>query len=175
MTDGFQELQRQLAAGDELAFAALYDRFGGAMYAVAMRLLGNTDEAEDAVQDVFVSLARRHSRLLQVQDFKAYLFASLRHSALKILRSRVRTMETDFAARASVGGEEAQGNEDLGRALQSLPPEQREIVAWKIDAGLTFEQIGRMLDISPNTVASRYRYALEKLREKLSRDYEHRT
>jgi len=61
----------------------------------------------------------------------------------------------------------AQRSADLEQALQSLPPEQREVIALKVDAGLTFAEIGVSLGISPNTAASRYRYALEKLRSAL--------
>jgi RNA polymerase sigma-70 factor (ECF subfamily) len=52
----------------------------------------------------------------------------------------------------------------LDRALASLPSEQRDVLALKLDAGLTFEEIAAALAMSPNTAASRYRYALEKLR-----------
>jgi DNA-directed RNA polymerase specialized sigma24 family protein len=55
-------------------------------------------------------------------------------------------------------------NESLAHALASLPPEQREAVGLEIDGGLTFAEIGAVAGISPNTAASRYRYALEKLR-----------
>jgi RNA polymerase sigma-70 factor (ECF subfamily) len=52
----------------------------------------------------------------------------------------------------------------LEQALRTLPPEQRELVALKIEGDLTFGEIAVVLGISPNTAASRYRYALEKLR-----------
>jgi RNA polymerase sigma-70 factor (ECF subfamily) len=51
--------------------------------------------------------------------------------------------------------------------MQSLPAEQREVISLKIDGDLTFAQIAAVFDISPNTAASRYRYALEKLRRML--------
>jgi len=53
------------------------------------------------------------------------------------------------------------------RALEALPAEQREVLALKVDGELTFEEIGGLLNVSPNTAASRYRYALEKLRDAL--------
>jgi RNA polymerase sigma-70 factor (ECF subfamily) len=55
----------------------------------------------------------------------------------------------------------------LERAVQALPPEQQELIALKIDGALTFAEIAAVLGISPNTAASRYRYALEKLRASL--------
>jgi RNA polymerase sigma-70 factor (ECF subfamily) len=55
----------------------------------------------------------------------------------------------------------------IERALAALPLEQREVIALKVDAGLTFAEIAEVTGVSPNTAASRYRYALEKLREHL--------
>jgi RNA polymerase sigma-70 factor (ECF subfamily) len=57
----------------------------------------------------------------------------------------------------------------LQRAVLALPDEQRELIALKLDGGLTFAEIASVLAISPNTAASRYRYALEKLRTSLQR------
>ena len=55
-------------------------------------------------------------------------------------------------------------DELLEQALPTLPDEQREVLALKIDGGLTFAEIGALLGVGLNTAASRYRYALEKLR-----------
>ena len=57
-------------------------------------------------------------------------------------------------------------------ALASLPAEQREIVILKLYHGMTFEEIGALVEISPNTAASRYRYGLEKLRKGFSKQEE---
>jgi RNA polymerase sigma-70 factor (ECF subfamily) len=62
---------------------------------------------------------------------------------------------------------ESAPRDDLDHALALLPDDQREVIALKIDGGLTFAQIADVLNISPNTAASRYRYALEKLRSVL--------
>lgn len=59
------------------------------------------------------------------------------------------------------------GAERLEGVLRDLPPEQREVVSLKVDGGLTFAEIAGVLDISANTAASRYRYALERLRAAL--------
>jgi RNA polymerase sigma-70 factor (ECF subfamily) len=56
----------------------------------------------------------------------------------------------------------------LARALAGLPEAQREVVALKIDGGLTFAQIAKVTNVSLNTAAGRYRYALDKLRAVLA-------
>ena len=61
---------------------------------------------------------------------------------------------------------------ELAEALAELPPEQRAVAHLKLWEGLTFGQIAAALDIPPNTAASRYRYALDKLRDRLRPLYE---
>jgi len=60
----------------------------------------------------------------------------------------------------------------LAAALAELPPEQRAVAHLKLWEGLTFEEIAAILELSPNTAASRYRYALDKLRGRLRPLYE---
>jgi len=162
-----------LAAGREDAFAAAYDRFAARLVAAAWGMLGNRADAEDAVQDVFVSMVRSRASLAQVEDLGAYLFASLRHAAARrwqrrsAQRSRGDAALAEAAAAPPAGGVAADRADRLDRALATLPREQREVVALKIDGGLTFAQIGAVLGVSPNTAASRYRYALGRLRTSL--------
>jgi RNA polymerase sigma-70 factor, ECF subfamily len=157
-----------LAAGDPAAYAALYARLARRLLRVAAAMLGDGPDAEDAVHDVFVALARGRELLRHVEDLDAYVFASLRHAiAARTDRRRLERRHWErlapIAAPASQKPESADPGE-LSAALAALPAEQREIVVMKIDGGLTFAQIAQMLAISPNTAASRYRYALEKLR-----------
>ena len=97
----------------------------------------------------------------------------MRHAAGRIAAQRAREPNNADPAVAEATCEEHPADaghphpERLERALRALPPEQREVIALKIDGELTFAQIARVLDISVNTAASRYRYALEKLRSTL--------
>ena len=76
-------LIQDLAAGQEAAFAVLYDRFAVSLFRVALAMLGSRPDAEDAVQEVFVSLVRSRNRLAGVRNLRAYLLASLRHTAIQ--------------------------------------------------------------------------------------------
>jgi RNA polymerase sigma-70 factor (ECF subfamily) len=174
-------LIRGLTEGRPDAFAALHDRFGGALFQVALAMLGSREDAEDAVQDVFVSLVRARQRLAVVENLRAYLFASLRHAALKLSARRKRppaspsppggtrgeSPDLSLIPAPEAGPAETDRSVRLEQALQRLPPAQRELVALKVDGGLTFAQIATLLGISANTAAGRYRYALEKLRDAL--------
>lgn len=163
-------LLADLAAGREDAFARLYDQFGARLYRAALGLVGRRDEAEDAVQEVFLALLRSRSRLAGVRDLAAYLFASLRRAVSRRVVTRLRGhahLEDAGGHPASEPAREDPRSEALRRALQMLSPEQREVITLKIDGELTFAQIAGVLEISANTAASRYRYALERLRELL--------
>jgi RNA polymerase sigma-70 factor, ECF subfamily len=173
---GTEPLLLGLAAGDERAFAALYDRFAARLYRVALRILGSREDAEDAVQEVFLATVRSHEKLAEVRDLTAYLFTSVRRAAGRAAVRRARVIPilplgADEAVApldqtASDGpGPDWQG---LQQAIGSLPDEQREVVALKVDGELTFAQIAQIVGVSLSTVASRYQYALRKLRLSLA-------
>ena len=165
-----QDLSRRLAEGDLTAIGEAYDRHAPALYRVLYAILGSSQDAEDALQEVFVRLAG--GRNGRIRDLKAYLHTAARHEAYGILRRRRReqivelqpletmeaneTVQADFQAFAE--------RSDLIELLQHLPPEQREIIALKVFEELTFAQIAAIVQASPNTVASRYRYGIERLR-----------
>src|SRR5262245_48110544 len=79
-----------LAEGRDDAYAALYDRFGTALFRVARAMLGSREEAEDAVQEVFLGLVRSRHTLSGVQNLRAYLFAALHHASAQRLAGRPR-------------------------------------------------------------------------------------
>ena len=162
-----------LAAGDERAFAAMYDRFGRRLYRAAWGMLGRREDAEDVVQDVLVAMVRSRRKLTHVRDLTAYLFTALRRAAARCAARRTRQpLNSQAAASEATANVDRPGGcsplcERLERSLRALPLEQREVIALKIDGELTFAEIGEVLGVSMNTAASRYRYALEKLRTAL--------
>ncbi len=163
-----------LAAGDERAYEALYDRFAVPLYRVALRILGSPEDAEDAVQDVFTAVARSRNRLGEVRDLAAYLFASLYRAADRCAARRARVLRARRAAAEVVPPPVQRPQPDdprrrwLQQAMRALPDAQRETLILKIDGGLTFAQIAEVMAVSAHTAASRYRYALTKLKTSLS-------
>jgi RNA polymerase sigma-70 factor, ECF subfamily len=163
-----------LAAGDERAFAVLYDRFAARMYRAALRMLGRPEDAEDAVQEVFLAVVRSRERLSDVRDLGAYLFAALHRAASRYSLQRMRTPQVSPTGTVdAVAPVERVASDNpywhrLQQAIWALPSEQREVVTLKIDGELTFAQIAQVVGVSINTVASRYHYALQKLRTSLA-------
>lgn len=144
-----------------------YRRYGTALVLFAAALTGERSRAQDAVHQVFIGLLESGS-LGDALDAKAYLFTCVRNAVLNDRKMRQRDValdpecvwfeppHRDFAAELN-----------LRRALWELPEDQREVTILHIWGELTFAQIGEVLSISANTAASRYRYALGKLREAL--------
>jgi RNA polymerase sigma-70 factor (ECF subfamily) len=161
------ELASMLAAGEPRAFAALYERLHRPLFRVAITMLSDRSAAEDAVHDLFVSLTRYRDRFSVARDLDAYVFACLRNSIhVTVLRrqSDRRALVKLAMSRERESAAPAIEDDELAAAMAMLPDQQREVVTLKVDAGLTFAQIGNVLGISMNTAASRYRYAMEKLR-----------
>jgi RNA polymerase sigma-70 factor (ECF subfamily) len=163
-----------LAEGHDEAFAQLYDRFGRDLFRVAWSLLRSRADAEDAVQDVFLGLVRSRHTLGRIENLRAYLFGALRHAVAR----RAARKDTSRPIREEPCEEagtqrplDPELSDWLDRALAELPPEQHEVLALKIDGELTFEEVGTVVGISPSTAASRYRYAIEKLRGLFSKEY----
>jgi RNA polymerase sigma-70 factor (ECF subfamily) len=172
---GADPLPANRAAGDRRAFAALYDRFAERLYRAAVGMLGRREDAEDTVQEVFMAVLKAQPRLNESQDLTAYLFTALRRAAGRCAARRARgpvlcetALDETAASTGQIDKYPNPYSQRLQRAMLALPAEQREVIALKIDGGLSFTEIGQVLGVSINTAASRYRYALEKLRMSLS-------
>lgn len=160
-------LQR-LAAGDLEALATLYDRHAPGMYQYLLATCGSEADAEDALQEVFLALVRLGRKVSRIDNLRSYLLVAARNQAASMARRR--SVEGRGIERLGAPGQESL-DETGGRAwqvreaLRELPAEHREVVVLKVWQGMTFLEIGKLLQISPNTAASRYRYAIGKLRE----------
>ena len=151
------------AAEIELA----YRRHGAALLLFAAALSGERSRAQDVVHQVFLKLLESGS-LRDALDAKAYLFTCVRNAVLNDRKARQRdvTIDPECAWFESPHRDFA-AELNLRRALWELPEDQREVTILHIWGELTFAQIAEVLSISANTAASRYRYALTKLRESL--------
>jgi len=146
----------------------LYRQHGAALLLFASAITGERSRAQDAVHQVFLKLIA-NGELSRAQDKKAYLFACTRNAVLneRKFQDRHEPLEMD-AAWFSPPDRDIAGELNLRRALAALPEDQREIVVLHIWGDLTFSQIADLLSISSNTAASRYRYALGKLRDAMT-------
>jgi RNA polymerase sigma-70 factor, ECF subfamily len=143
---------------------ALYRQHGAALLLFASAISGDRGRAQDAVHQVFLK-AIENGGLSQAIDKKAYLFACVRNATLNDAKFRNRNTALDVdSAWFSPPQRDYAGEQNLRHALGELPDDQREVIVLHIWGELTFSEIGDLLGVSSNTVASRYRYALAKLR-----------
>jgi RNA polymerase sigma factor (sigma-70 family) len=146
---------------------SLYRQFGSALLLFAVAITGERAQAQDAVHQVFIKLIE-DGNLRRAVDKKAYLFACVRNAVLNEAKIQNRNTALDpDSAWFDPPDRDYTGELNLRRALAILPEDQRQIVVLHIWGELTFLQVAELLDISANTAASRYRYALAKLRESM--------
>ena len=144
----------------------LYEEHGHVLLAYAISLLRDRSASEDVLQQVFVKLLQ--GRVAVSGSPLHYVYRAIRNTALNYRRDHSRETELTSNGNWLVS---PPGREETGIALQSalseLPEEQREIVVLRVWGQLTLEEAALALNVSINTAASRYRYALAKLKERL--------
>ena len=143
------------------------------LYRYACYRLGDEAEAEDVLQEVFLTLCDKAHLLAEVKDMRNYLFRTLTNQCgmlLRKLQKREETMVDDWS-RLQVQDVEPQNFEQefllIDRLLATLPTEQSEVIRLHIHGGRTFVDIASILDEPLPTVKARYRYGIEKLRNGL--------
>jgi RNA polymerase sigma-70 factor, ECF subfamily len=152
--------------------ARLYEQHAAEVLLYGRALGLSHSEAEDVLQDTFVALMQQ---AVPPEKPLNYCLRSFRNRALNYRRSLWRRWQRELESARWF--EHANGETALERAamrcLTQLPGEQQEVIVLKIWHGYTFEEIGDLIELSPNTVAGRYRYGMQKLRACLNgADYE---
>ena len=150
----------------------IIDTNGAAFILYARQWTKSHADAEDIVQIAITRLCRSQSDSDEIP--LALIYQAIRSRALDLYRSSQRRRVREEAAAELLYEQrmfENRGTEELSErvefALKKLPQEQREVVIMKIWGDLTFKEIAQSLDVSLNTVTSRYRYAINKLKSSL--------
>jgi RNA polymerase sigma-70 factor (ECF subfamily) len=158
----------------------IYDEHARALFAFLLNFTRDENDTRDLLQEIFTRLAQQPALLHGARDERAFLIRLAHNAAIDLMRRRGARQKyhEQFAEEepsifaAGENPDSAAFRESLSRALAELPADQRAAVHLKLWEHLTFEQIADALDISPNTAASRYRYGLDKLRDRLRPLYE---
>ena len=175
------QLYLALKAGQTAALGILYDRHAGLVYGIALKVLGNPEEAEDLTQDVFLNFARTGSYDPSRGSLRTYLAILTRSRAVDRVRSRSNTREflrqwghdtereiaTDSWLEKVSSREQSQ---EVKAALAHLSDEQQQILRMAYYDGLSQSEIAKQLAIPLGTVKARARRGLLKLRQTLT-DY----
>jgi RNA polymerase sigma-70 factor (ECF subfamily) len=172
-----QECANRLAAGGVSALGGLFDLTAQRLVRFAAALAHHQQDAEDAVQAALTRLAMEPRRLASVGCPWAYLLRMVRNEVLATIRRQQRCTAAanlaDLVTHCPVDeAEREESHQAVWAAIRTLPAEQAEVVVLKIWEEMTFAQIAETLELSPNTVASRYQYAMTKLTARLARQRE---
>jgi RNA polymerase sigma factor (sigma-70 family) len=160
------------AGAGSLGLAAAYDAYAGPVYRYLLTLLSDAEEADDALQEVFLGVMRRAGRG-RIENVRAYLFQAARRQAVQAHRRETKRGKEAAAAATSwidVDGSAPGDREaaiDIDRAVGRLPVEQREVLMLRLSEEMSFREIAEVLGIGLATAASRYRLGVAKVRQLL--------
>lgn len=165
-------LQMIESEADKSKFERLYLRYRGLMFSVAMRLLSNEQDAEDAVHQAFLSIIEHLNKITEIDcpKTRSYVVIITEHKAIDLLRAGAKTVPIDFEASA-VGIEiPAPGDGGLADAMAKLPARYREVLLLRYDNGYSTREIAQMFRLKPGAVQKLLWRAKEALRNKLDEE-----
>jgi RNA polymerase sigma-70 factor, ECF subfamily len=176
-----EELMPLVGDRDPDAFEVLYDRHGGAAYALAYRIVGSRPVAEEVTQEAFISIWRSGARFDAARgSVRSWLLTVVRHRAIDFLRSRAgRAPKLDFdddtalkqrpaKERTEAEALQRETAAELRGALGKLPGEQSQVIELAYFGGFSHSEIAQILGLPMGTVKGRMRLGLEKIRGELA-------
>jgi RNA polymerase sigma-70 factor (ECF subfamily) len=174
------ELLRQIAAGDRMSFAEFYDRHSTLMFSVACKILNDTNEAEDVLQEAFVQIWEKAGKfdpkLGKASSWAAILVRNKAIDRIRASQRRTRLAEEAGAEQGTAANGEDTANETIyghekanlvQSAIVELPVEQRQAIELAYFSGLTQDEISKKLNQPLGTIKARIRRGLLKLRDQL--------
>lgn len=165
-----ERLTRRACGGDERAFAAIFRRYHQPLYRFCLAIVGNPEDAQDALQNTMVKVMRALPGEERQIELKPWLYRIAHNEAIDLLRRRRETRELD-AEQAAPGyglAEDAATRERLRRLLtdlRELPERQREVLVMRELSGFEFEEIGAALGTSDAVARQTLYEARQSLRQ----------
>ncbi len=171
-----EALLRLIGSHDEGALSSLYERYSRLLYAIALRITGDTGSAEEVTQDAFQAVWQRAAQWRPTAgSVQAWLSGIARNRAIDEVRSRwhrARQTECGLDGMPALHAAVERGWEhltilrsDMQEALAKLPAKQRQAIEMAFYGGLTSHEIASRMDESVGTIRSRLRLGIEKLRD----------
>lgn len=186
---GDEALMQAFCKGDASSFETLVARHQRGVYNFLLRSVGQKARAEELLQEVFLRVVRAKARYTPSAKFTTWLYSIARNLCVdESRRAKFRKHQSLDAPRKGSDGDQGSAmissipskdvptdeaaeaptiRKRLSEAVSKLPVEQREVFLLRQVSGLSFREIAETVDIPENTVKSRMRYALEKLRSEL--------
>ncbi|MFA6152007.1 MAG: RNA polymerase sigma-70 factor [Chitinophagaceae bacterium] len=171
-----KDLLQRLSAGDETAFATLYNQYKGLLYIHAYRKLQNREEAKDIIQEIFVSIWEKRKSLEITTGLSAYLYQAVRFKVIdRIARKQTASAYMDhfqaFLDTYSAGTDHMARERILSsiidKEIGQLPPKMRQVFELSRKQYLSHKEIAEQLNITEQSVRSHIKNALKILKPKL--------
>ena len=174
-----EDLMQYVRRGEAVAFEIVYERHSTAAFSLAYRMVGSRNQAEDVVQEAFLSLWRSNARYDRTRgSVRTWVLGIVHNRAIDSLRRSVvhdrrrasdEGIEERFEAKERTDVEVARRDEarEVREALTTLPAEQSKVIEMAYFGGFTHTEIAGMLDTPIGTVKGRMRLGLEKMRAQL--------
>lgn len=175
------ELVRRAREGDRDAMDLLVDLHHGAVYRLALAILGDGDRAADATQETFIKAVRSLKGFRREAAFRTWLLAIARNQARGMIRAEGRRRTTSLDDAGAIATEQGDPVEGIARSraarrvretLERLPEKQRMAVRLRIDEGLSFREVGELIGSSEGAARVNYHHGVRRLRELLTEDEE---
>jgi RNA polymerase sigma factor (sigma-70 family) len=186
-----EDLMLAYARGDAAAFDVLYARHKGGVYRYLLRHCGNAGTADELFQDIWMNVIRSRATYAPTAKFATWLYTLAHHRLVDHWRASGQATlvsvdnDDDESTRAAVdalpaaradepdvraGGREVSGR--IQTALAALPPAQRDAFLLQHESGMSLAEIAALTGVGMETVKSRLRYAIAKLRVDLREEFE---
>jgi RNA polymerase sigma factor (sigma-70 family) len=165
-----ERLTRRAVSGDDRAFAAIFRRYHQPLYRFCLTIVGNPEDAQDALQNTMVKVLRALPGEERRIDLKPWLYRIAHNESIDLLRRRRETTQLDVEQVAPGYGlaEEAATRERLRRLvtdLRELPERQREVLVMREMSGLDFDEIALAVESSPAVARQTLYEARQSLRQ----------
>ncbi|MDR2651346.1 MAG: RNA polymerase sigma factor [Prevotellaceae bacterium] len=150
---------------------SIIEEYQDQLFSFAFFRVGSYHVAQDIVQDVFLKFFQNKKTLISVKNIKTYLLKSIANACIDYKRKygKIQIEDIEFiSSNVADNDEETRCIAEFVRIedlLSELPDEQAEVIKLKFVDGLNFVETAQILNISVNTVKSRYRYGIDKLKE----------
>lgn len=170
------DIRRQIARGDERAFAQFYYRYQDIVAKHAFRILKDREQTREIVQDVFLGLWRKHHLFADISDLDAYVFTATKNSCLTSIRTRIREKSKIAAWKEEqtdlfdIPDEHPSTvHELLDRAIDDLPAQQRKVYLLSRHDRKKYAEIAKDLNISKETVKKYLQLANQSIQSYIKR------
>ena len=156
-----------------MAFTRLFDYYRNRIYSIVFKITRSTTISEEIVQDVFLKIWLRRDRLIEIENFNAYLFVVTRNHVYKALKQIAKNYElTAFTEKDQLAGDndsadlvmEKEYSSLLRKAIDRLPNQQKKVYQYIKEKGLKREEAAGLLHLSPETVKYHLAEAMKNIR-----------